>query len=353
MATMQNIGRCPISKPGLLLDPYELEQDALIHPAEDFTISIKTISRELYTNYQNDYNAGRWDNDYFVLVSQLGIGDSEMPSIKVNYLDNINNIQNMDHAIQHLEAENIVVVEDYQKDAKNLQGLERQRIFLSFNSFCQGLGQSSFQDVTGALKSIVADVGAAFPSLIPFTSISSVVLDGINNILKKFLDVQFASEVKKEAFTLFPYEQTDELVIGEAPLQTGSYVFFFGGPVELDNLQIGANAIVTSTVGQPVTPYIVVNIKKGITLAPQQIDANLATEVLESYKRLSQFPLNDSKLTTEYSSALKELGSTLRLATSIERYYELKNRDATTLSEAEKKRIDILSQYLKDNKIPV
>lgn len=334
----QTIGRVPIHEPGPLLDPYNKDNNALIAPAEDFTVSINTISLQLYTKYKTQYEAGRHRNYYFAVMSQMGLGDRETPVLKAHYL---NHIDSMTADVTDIWAENVAVIEDFQKDKK------AQRLYLSFSSFCQGLGRSTLEQVTGSLRQVVNTVGGAFPGLIPYTTLGSAALQGINNILEKVLNPYFRSEVRTSTFGLYPAQENQSPIIGEAPLQTGAYAFFFE-PVELENLRMEANGIVTSTNNKPVSPYIVVNIKKGITLAPTQIEKNLAEEVLETYNRTSSYPLASSHTSIAYFDALEELGKTIRLASSTKRYFELKQKE-DRLTEAEAKRLETLLVYLKDN----
>ena len=229
--TTTTIGRVPLHEPGKLLDPYIKDNDALIAPAEDFTISINTISLQLYTKYKGDYLAGQWDNNYFALVSQIGLGDQETPILKVHYL---NHISGMTLDVTDIWAENVAVIEDFQKDEKS------QRLYLSFSSFCQGLGRSTLEQVTKSLQQVVGTVGAAFPSLIPYTTVGSTALQGINNILATVVEARFQPQVKTSTFGLYPANVEQRPVIGEAPLQTGAYAFFFE-PVEIETLKMGSD----------------------------------------------------------------------------------------------------------------
>lgn len=336
--TLTTIGRVPISEPGPLLDPYIKDSSALIAASEDFTVSINTISLQLYTKYKSHYLAGEHKNNYFAVVSQMGLGDMEKPILKAHYL---NHIDNMTADETTIWAENVAVVEDFQKDEKS------ERLYLSFSSFCQGLGESTLDQVTGALRQVAREVGGAFPTLVPYTTLGQAALEGINNIVKTVLEARFQPQVKTATFALYPSKINEPPVIGEAPLQTGAYAFFFE-KVELEHLRMGRDGIITSTQNQPVSPYIVVNIKKGITLAPGQIEKTLATEVLETYNRMSSYSLSPTNTTVAYFDALEELGKKIRLATSIQRYFELKHKE-NQLSETEAKRLDLLSAYLKEN----
>lgn len=338
-----NAGRAPIKEHGSLLDPYIQDDDALIYPAEDFTVSINTISHRLFTDYREAYKAGKWDNDYFVVMSQMGLGDAERPILKAHYLNHIDNMARLNHDVASIWAENTATVEDFQKDERS------ERLYLSFSSFCQGLGDSTLDQVTGALQQVANQVGGVFPSLVPYTSIGSAALQGINNIVKKILDAKFESEMKTVEFTFYPAEQNRLPNIGEAPLQTGAYAFFFE-EVELESLRMERDGTITSTRNEPVSPYIVVNIKKGITLAPGQIEKHLATEVLETYNKSYSNQLNEVNTSVAYFSALEELGKTIRLSTATQRYFELK-RKGSQLSEFEVNRMNLLYTYLKENLI--
>ncbi len=339
------LGRVPINQPGLLCDPYLIDKDknALIVPSENFTISIRTISKQLYTEYKDHYLAGKFGNDYFALVSEMGLGDSETPSLKAHYLTHIDNMTN--DIVQNIWAENVAIVEDFQKNKKSLD--QTDRLYLSFSSFCQGLGDSTEDQVTKALTEVATQVGGAFPTLVPYTALGEAALQGINNIIKKVAQAKFKPEIKTASIALYSYEPKTLPIIGEAPLQTGSYAFFFE-EVDLDYLRMEENAIITSTREQPVSPYIVVNIKKGITLAADQIEKNLAAEVLAAYNKTSSYPVTSSTTSVSYFDVLGELGNTIRLATSVQRYFEL-NQTVVPLSPAETARLSDLSTYLKAN----
>lgn len=338
--TSAKIARVPIFEPGPLLDPYLKDNDALIEPAEDFTIAINYIPHQLYTNYKTHYKAGEFGNDYFAVMSQIGIGDAEKPVLKAHHLSHIDE---MTQDLETIWAENVAVVEDFLRNFSKNQ--ESERIYLSFSSFCQGLGESSLGDVTGALQQVMRYVGAAFPSLVPYTTLGKVALEGVNNIVRTVLEPRFQPQVKPTTFSFYPTTRDESVPIGEAPLQTGAYAFFFEA-VELDNLWMDNKGFVSSTRGEAVSPYITVNIKKGIDLAPGQIEQNLATEVLETYDRLSNYPLTAKKTTSHYFKGLEELGKTIRIATAVERYFDLR-RKGTSLSKAEAERLKKLSTYLK------
>jgi hypothetical protein len=339
--SIRTVGRVPIMQAGPLLDPYDKDLAAIIEPAEDFTISINYISSQLFHRYKSLYKAGEFDNDYFALLSQSGIGDTEKPVLKVQYLCANGEMQDDKETIW---GENIAVVEDFLKNMNRRQASER--IYLSFCSFCQGLGNSRLDDVTGALKEVVSFVGAAFPSLVPFTSFGRFAFDGVNNIVNKVLEPRMQSEVKRTDFAFYPTSRDEADRIGEAPLQTGAYAFFFE-PVELENHWMDKRGCITKANGEPTMPYIVVNIKKGIHLAAGQVEKNLAAEVLETYGSLSGSPVSTPKNQAGYFQALEELGKSIRLASKVERYFDLRSKGAS-LSPAEATQLQKVAATLEE-----
>ena len=342
--SLLNVGRVPIQQidqTSSLRDPYIQEDDALISSAEDFTISINTISDQLYKQYRDFYKAGQYRNDYFAIVSQMGLGDVEQPTLNVHYINHINNI---DKVITSTWAENVAIIEDFQKDPK-----KSERLYLAFSSFCQGLGNSPLEQVLGAFTQVANEVGGVFPNLVPYTSLGKNALEGANYIINTILDAQYKSQVKTVEFTLYPTEKNSPPNVGEAPLQTGAYALFFED-VELESLQMDRYGTITSIHNEPVSPYIVVNIKKGIDLAPGKIAKRLAIEVLENFNKSYSNPLNANNTSAGYFDALEELGKTIRLSTATQRYFELKGK-GNQLSKAETQRMTLLYTHLKENLI--
>jgi hypothetical protein len=337
----QTVGRVPITQAGPLLDPYEKDPAAVIEKAEDFTISINYISSQLFRRYKSEYKAGEFDNDYFVLMSQMGIGDVEKPSLKVQFLCTNNE---MTEDKETIWGENVAIVEDFLKNIGKHQ--DSERIYLSFSSFCQGLGDSRFDEVRGALKEVITYVGAAFPSLVPFTSFGRAALAGVNNLVNKLLEPRMQSEVKRTEFAFYPTARDEADRIGEAPLQTGAFAFFFA-PVELEGHWMDQRGYIVTQTGEETTPYIVVNIKKGIHLAAGQVEQNLAAAVLETYGTLAGYPLQSKNGSSDYFQSLQKLGKSIRLASKVERYFDLRSK-GTSLSQAEANQLQKLAMSLED-----
>ena len=340
--TKHNVARVPIPinasrGSGSLISPYDQDDSAIIHPAEDFTVSITTISEQLYTKYKGDYKAGEFDNDYFVLLSQVGLGKKSKPIAKVHCLEHIDRIE---ANIRDIWAENVQTVEDYQAGGK------AKRLYLSFLSFCQDLGDSPLEKVISSLREIFDRTGSTVPALAPFTASGDVVVRGINNILKKIIEPRLRSELKQVTFNLYPASLDSPQARGDAPLQTGSYVLFFED-TDIDNLKLEDDGTVSSSTNEEISPYIVVNIKRGVTLAPEQIEANLANEILENFDQSYGYPLPEKAPSSKYFEALKEVGHSIRLAKYSARYFELKAKE-NMLTPAESDRLEKLRNDLKE-----
>ncbi len=313
---------------GVLLDPFQVDPDpkAIIHPAEDFTISINTISKELYSRYAGNYVAGRYNNDYFVLLSRIGIGNPAQPTTKLNFLEHI---RDMNQDYTDIWAENVAIVEDYGKDG----GI--QRIYISFHAFCQDLGDSRFTDMKEAGNRILSMTGSVFPTLMPLTAFGKAIATGVNNIFSKMSTK--AGECKKVEFNLYPVLDRAEQIPGEAPLQEGSYIIFFE-ETNIENLSLNSAGVVRSSTNEPINPYIVVNIKKGKRLAPGNLDINAATEVLSRYQANYGYvlPGNQAGGRAEPNGmlgALQEFGQSYRLVDSMKRYYQLKAQPMRSVAE--------------------
>jgi hypothetical protein len=314
-----------------LLDPFQLDPNpkAIIQAAEDFTISINTISSSLYSNYKNTYLAGQHNNNYFVLLSCIGIGDQSKPTTKLNFLQPINEM-NRDYT--DIWAENVAIVEDY------LKADDAQRIYISFQAFCQDLGTTKYADLKTAGDRILGLTGSIFPNLMPFTSIGQAVVSGVQNIFAKLS--QNPGQCKKVEFNLYPVVDSTETIRGEAPLQTGSYVLFFEDTI-IDGLQLDSSGIVRGNGAAKIPPYIIVNVKKGKRLAPRFLDVNAATEILARYQKNYSYLLPGSGSPTPdrsegFLDALQEFGKAQRVVQSIQRYNQLKNKGDLTTAESVK-----------------
>jgi hypothetical protein len=344
MHNLYQVARVPIGQTNLV-SPYVLDQnkDAIIHPAEDFTVRITTISEQLYRKYKDNYKAGQFHNEHFILLSQTGLGNENKPNLRLHYVEEIDSI-NKD--ILDLWAENVRTIEDY-RDQKDGEGGYAGRLYLSFSSFCQDLGGSSLNDIKSVADELINLTGLVVPTLAPYTSVASIALQGISNIIEKFVKANFRSERKSAGINLYPYTG-NFLPAGDAYLQTGSQILFFE-PTDISHLQLDPSGVVESSNNQPVNPYIVVNITKGITLAPDQLDIDVAQEILEKYQHDYGYPLPRDKQNNDYVDGLKQLGESYRWIKKVERYYQLKkkgeNRTPEEISKMNQLRGEIQEKF--------
>lgn len=313
-----------------LIDPYVLEQTAVIKAAEDFTVSINTVSQSLFEKYKKYYKAGEFGNDYFVLLSGVGLGKVEKPTLKLHF---VKRIQSIDADWKDIWADNVEVVEDYGSEKK------KPKLFLSFHAFCQSLGSTRANDLEQSLNEILSLTGSMIPVLTPFTSIGRVVTDGINNIFNKQLNIK--GEVKEVEFALFPADGKKTAIPGEAPLQTGLYVLFFE-KVDFANLKIKSDG----TIDNVDSPYIVLTLKREIVLAPEQLDTTVAAKVLDDFQINHGYPLpRGREANTRFFDALGEFGRSIKLGQQTARYFELKGK-GTSKTDEEEKRFTQLQQTL-------
>ncbi|MBN8561046.1 MAG: hypothetical protein J0L70_11015 [Leptolyngbya sp. UWPOB_LEPTO1] len=270
-------------------------------------------------------------------MNRVGLGAPKKPTTKVLLIEPIGMING--HLTDNW-AENVLTVDDYRETSA------AKRLYLSFHSFCQSLGGTEFDDIEAAGAELLERTGSFFPNLAPFTAVGKVVLDGVNNILNKLLHQD--GETKKVEFCLYPVsENRPRGNPGEALLQFGAYVLFFE-ETQIDNLSLGEDGIVYSSTEKEIPPYIVVNVKPGITLAPGQLDTSAAAEVLQKNQFSDGYRLvKDEDSTLRMFDALKEFGESYKLAQYAERYFELKKKDKQR-TEQETQKFNELSKLLKD-----
>lgn len=313
-----------------LMDAYELDENAVIKPAEKFTVTINTVSRSLFEKYRSHYRAGEFGNDYFALLSSVGLGNPKAPTLKLHLLENIKKIDNDWTTIW---GETIETIEDYSTEEGE------QRLFLAFHTLCQSIGSATQQQgVFDSLSEILTTTGSIFPALTPFTTIGRVAVSGLNNILNKQLNN--SGETKEITFAWYPAAIHQGVIPGEAPLQTGAYIFFFE-PTDFAVLKLKRDG----TINNAPNPYIVVNVKRGITLAPKQLDTAAGAQVLSAFQANHGYPLTADKSSTIGSlSALSEFGRSYRLGQQMIRYFNLKQKEKRT--DEEESRLTQLAQTL-------
>ncbi|NJM48377.1 MAG: hypothetical protein HC860_21185 [Alkalinema sp. RU_4_3] len=88
----------------------------------------------------------------------------------------------------------------------------------------------------------------------------------------------------------------------------------------------------------PISPYLVINIKKGKRSAPSSLNVSTATEILSHYQKTYSYLLPGSTTPSQGNSegfldALEELGKSQRIIQSLQRYYQLKAQDSRTPAE--------------------
>jgi|GEM_PF-1087741 len=324
--------RVPLSG-GSLVDPFIKDETAVIHRAEDVSILIKTISSQVYTQYKDKFRAGEFGNDWFVLLSETGVGNPDKPVLKVH---EIQPIIEMGQNLTGLWADNVLCLEDFGADAHSVS-----KIRISFHALCQNIGDSDAGTLKNSLGSLLKVAGAIFPFLVPWVSVANVVVEGAQRIVDKLNRIQ--EEVETTTFTFFPFGESAN---GDAPLQTGSFILFFE-EVDTSSLSLGDDGIVRSSdQDSEIPPYIVVNVEKQLVLAPDQLKTSMATEVLSKFGA-NEHSVSQMQQPSSLSliDALTEFGKSYQLAQYAGRYFELKKK--ANLSSAEQARFTQLKDALR------
>jgi hypothetical protein len=321
-----------------LQNPYNQDDSAIIREADDFTVSVTTISASLFSEYQDFYKANvpQYRNDYFVLTSNAGLGTSR----SAEKVHEIKLHTEMKSDIENLKDENVIVVEDYNANQ------HKEMLSIDFHAFCQGLGNTSGTDLQTAIIQVGTFVGTKLLGLVPFVEATKIVAEGVNNLFSKCSN--HGDEVKTARFNLYPATEKEAPAFGDAPLQTGAYVIFFES-MDITGLRLDSRGVVLSASGAKINPYVVVNIKNGVILLPDQQNTSAALEVLERFNAgPGEFAAKGEKPPEQYFAALNELGKSYRLVQQSQRYFELKQKGDTRTPEESTKFVEI-TKILKEH----
>ena len=331
MSSKTRVVRVPLSG-GQLVDPFIKDESAIIHRAEDVSILIKTISSQVFTKYKDKLKAGKYNNDWFILLSETSVGNVDKPTLKIH---DIQPISKMGDNIQHLLADGVLCLEDFGADTHSVS-----EIHISFHALCQSIDDSS--SLVSSLKSLVHVAGAVFPFLAPWTSVADAAIDGLQRIVGK-LD-QKPEEVETTTFSFFPF---GEPANGDAPLQTGSFILFFE-ELDISTLSLSDDGIVRSSNEElDIPPYIVINVENQFVLTSDQLHTSMAAEVLSKFNANEHSVVQIHQQTSgNFVDALTEFGKCYQLAQYAGRYFELKKK--VNLSRPEHERFETLKRVLTD-----
>jgi hypothetical protein len=314
------LGRDQIPPEGIVLQsPYIQDNQAIIKEAQDVTVSITTIAGSLFSKYRDFYRADDFGNDHFAVLSSSGLGNAnnKLANVKVHHIksyaklkSDIEGVPPAEPDIGTIYAENVMIIEDYRSNGK------QERLYLAFHAFCQDLENTPLEKLVKAISS----VGGFTGGLAPFSLISNVA-SGVNNLFRKIQEIEH--EVKTVEFGLYPAMAEKSPAPGDAPLQTGTYIFFFE-LTDIIGLRLYSDGVVKSDTGKVINPYVVVNIKPEVILAPDELSTSAAIAVLEGFQSGPEFSAKGSE--APYFAALKELGKSYRLAEQTRRYFVLKQK---------------------------
>jgi hypothetical protein len=329
MATIARVNNLPGTAP--LLSPYEAHEPSLVHPSEDFTVRLTTISKSVLDAYGEKMQAGKWGNQYFCLMSHFGIGSNEgkLPAKAINYVDDIRQISSN---ILSLWGENIKHVRDYRDIGS---GGKAGRVYIGTSAFCQSIGQTPLQDIHQAYAAVSDLVGRFAPELAPYTIAGSLALDGILLIVDKL--THNPSEVLKSQISLYP-ASLGTLPHGDAYLQKGSYAFFFTDTNISDYLMTPSGEIVPSQRnGAKPPPYVVINIAEGIVDAPssEALTTAVGLDIFEKYDHRFAIPekADNAAQGKVLLEGLQKVGESYYLVSRLRRYEELNQKASKSAME--------------------
>jgi hypothetical protein len=325
-----------------LVSPYEPNAPDIIKPGDDFTVRLTTISKSVLDQFGSRMKRGQHGNDHFVVMSHFGIGSNggNMPSNTINLVQQVNQV---DQNILSFWGENVRWIEDYRD--KGSDG-NAGKIFLGTSAYCQSIGRSPLDAIEQSLNEAFDVAGRLSPALAPFTTVASQALEGITNIVKKL--TEHPGEIVKSQITLYP-QTAGSLPAGDAYLQRGSYVLFFG-ETEIDNLRLTRQGLVEADNGftGTIPPYIVANIVDGLFDGPDSEDLNKAVglDIREKYEQRFGLPTdpNQTGLGSIIAEELSKIGESYRVYKKLLRYNELKGK--SDITETEQKRLDSIKEEL-------
>lgn len=329
-----------------LMSPYIVHEPSLIHPSEDFTVRLTTISKSVLTKYSNIMKAGKKGNQYFCLMSHFGIGSNGnmMPSDSINFVEDINQINSN---ILSMWGENIRFIRDYRDvGSDGMAG----RVYIGTSAFCQSIGQTPLDILQQAYTQVSSLVGRFAPELAPFTTAGNLALGGIINIVDKLS--HNPSEVIKSQISLYPVSQ-GALPHGDAYLQRGSYAFFFENTDINKFVMTASGEIVPSQInGEEPPPYVVINIAQGLVDAPssEALTKAVGLDIFEKYNHQFGLPEKPSKAAegTVLLDGLQKVGESYYLFSRLRRYEELRKKNNRSVQENERMnalQLEIQTEY--------
>jgi hypothetical protein len=340
MATIARVNSLPGTAP--LLSPYEVHEPSLVHPSEDFTVRLTTISKSVLDAYGEKMQAGKWGNQYFCLMSHFGIGSNggKLPAKAINYVEDIRQINSN---ILSVWGENIKHVRDYRDTGADG---EAGRVYIGTSAFCQSIGNTPLEDIHQAYVAVSELVGRFAPELAPYTIAGSLALDGILLIVDKL--THNPSEVLKSQISLYP-ASLGALPHGDAYLQKGSYAFFFTDTNISDFAMTPSGEIVPSQRnGMKPPPYVVINIADGIVDAPssEALTASVGLDIFEKYDHRFALPekADNAAQGTALLNGLQKVGESYYLFSRLRRYEELNHK--ANKSAMEIKRMEALKEEI-------
>lgn len=280
--------------------------------AQPFTVSLKTV---MVAEDLDGYLSG--DNDVLIVS---GASMAEQPLVKrVHYYEEEVPARTV---LKNFLAETLYLCKDYQGS----------RLHLEIEVLEVDRDPDERKALVSGLTNLVGLLGAAFPQFLPYTMFGSALV----TVVEKLISVIQKNEwVLKGAVNLYSLGRMD------APLQTGTYIFFHSD-VDGSKYRLEPGFKIVSRSGGPAkASYATFTIEAVKDVSPQFVDAQRAATLLE---QLNKGNPNTAKTAFDF------LTDTLRGYSNfwdLKRYVELKDkkdRDPNALSEEEKKLMERIAK---------
>jgi len=272
--------------------------------AQPFTVSLKTVM------VADDLDGWPRGNNDLLLTSSCSLGEAPMVQRVHFYADEIKPRADL----RDFYAETMFLCEDY-------SGTERLRLEIQVLEVDTDSGQR--KALTKLFQKLAIGAGAVFPVAMPYAALASGVVDAVEKLIS-------ALEKDRQAIdcgmNFYPPDRPD----AGMPLQTGCFVVF-SRDVKGSEYRMEPNFVVTRLDGREVdVAYAVFQVEPVRAESPKYVIsqrvATLLTQIQKGNKDTTTASLEFLTETLEKYSQFKAL----------ERYSELRDKDAGQLTEEEK-----------------
>lgn len=283
-----------------LLSPFKLHDDSfLVKKAKPFTANIQTVV------VGEDLDGWPRGNNDLLIMTSSSLGESPRVQRIHFYEEEIK----VGQPIQNIFSNNIYATEDY----------PGSRLWLKINVVEIDKDTGERKALIDAFSSLVAQFGAVFPAVAPYTFAAATVVGVINKLA-------LALE-KNERVIHFPFALYGSAGIpGNAPLQLGNYIVFSKPINDPSKYTYNESGTLEGIDDNDKVSYVVFYITDKILRSPEFITNQKVATLLTQLNGNDQTP----KATVDFlSETLSGYSNFKRL----KRYIDLKNESSRTEDE--------------------